>query len=109
MGRKHNAMRSDSVIERIKDAAMRIIADRGMADMTIRDLARSAGVSEGALYRHYETKEDLVADLYRAQYAQFGRRLRDWQAGETGLTAKLGAVVHRACRLFDEEPVTYRF
>jgi AcrR family transcriptional regulator len=99
----------DGAIDRIKAAAMRLVAERGVAQMTIRDLAQAAGVSEGALYRHYETKEDLVRDLYQEQYRQLGRTLRDLQGGKKGMRARLGAVVRYACALFDDDPVTYRF
>ena len=99
----------DGAIDRIKAAAMRLVAERGVAEMTIRDLAQAAGVSEGALYRHYETKDDLVRDLYREQYQQLGRALREQHAGKKGARAKLGAVVRYACALYDNDPVTYRF
>jgi len=101
--------KSESAVDRIKTAAMRLVAEKGMAETTVRDLALAAGVSEGALYRHYETKEDLIRDLYREQYSAFGQRLRKLQAGEKTVKAKLSAMARHACKMFDEDPVTYRF
>jgi AcrR family transcriptional regulator len=99
----------ETVLERLKEAAMRLVAEKGVAQTTVRDLAQAAGVSEGALYRHYETKEDLIRDLYREQYAAFGQTLRKLHLAEKSLKAKIAAIAQHACRLFDEDPITYRF
>ena len=98
-----------STIARIKDVALRLMVEKGVAETTIRDLAREAGVSEGSLYRHYESKEDLVRDLFREHYAEFARRLLEVQSGHKTTRAKLKAVVADTCRRFDEDPITYRF
>lgn len=102
-------MSRTSAIERIKEAALALVVERGVGATTIRDLAQSAGVAEGALYRHYATKEDLIRELFRERYAGFARRLEFIQAKEKGLRAKLRAIVRDTCRLFDEDQVSYRF
>jgi AcrR family transcriptional regulator len=98
-----------SAIDRIKQAALRLVVERGVGGTTIRDLAEMAQVSEGALYRHYATKEDLLRDLFKEHYAAFAKRLAFLQAREKDLRAKLRAIVRDTCRLFDEDPVAYRF
>jgi len=98
-----------STIARIKEVALRLLVEKGVGETTIRDLAREAGVSEGSLYRHYDSKEDLVRDLFREHYAQFAHRLQTVQASHKTLRAKLKAIVADTCRRFDDEPITYRF
>jgi TetR/AcrR family transcriptional regulator, regulator of cefoperazone and chloramphenicol sensitivity len=44
---------------RIRDAAIRLFADRGYPGTSIRDVARSAGVSPGLVQHHYGSKEGL--------------------------------------------------
>lgn len=39
--------------QRIESAAVQLFVDKGVAETTIKDLARVAGLSEGALYRHF--------------------------------------------------------
>ena len=102
-------MKPQSTIARIKDVALRLMVEKGVAETTIRDLAREAGVSEGSLYRHYDSKEDLVRDLFREHYAEFARRLHQLQAAQKTIRAKLRAIVTDTCRRFDEDPITYRF
>ncbi len=88
---------------------MRLIVEKGVAETTVRDLAKGAGVAEGALYRHYPSKIDLVHALFREHYIALGVRLRQLQAPEKSVRAKLGAIVRETCRLFDQEPIVYRF
>jgi AcrR family transcriptional regulator len=44
---------------RIRDAALRLFAERGIEGATIRDIARAAGVSGGLVRHHFGSKEDL--------------------------------------------------
>jgi AcrR family transcriptional regulator len=44
---------------RIRDAAMRLFAERGMDGATIRDIATAAGVSAGLVRHHFGSKEAL--------------------------------------------------
>ena len=44
---------------RIRDAALELFADRGIAGATVRDIALKAGVSSGLLRHHFGSKEGL--------------------------------------------------
>ena len=46
---------------RIIEAAMDVIAERGCDQMTIDDVAKKIGVTKGAVYWYFKSKEDLVA------------------------------------------------
>jgi AcrR family transcriptional regulator len=48
------------------DAAERLIARRGTAGLTVREIAREARVATGALYNHVADKEELLALALRA-------------------------------------------
>ncbi|MCL2733457.1 MAG: TetR/AcrR family transcriptional regulator, partial [Actinomycetia bacterium] len=41
----------------------------GDADAHVEEIARRAGVAVGTLYRHFETWEALVAEVYRQEVA----------------------------------------
>jgi AcrR family transcriptional regulator len=49
--------------DRILDAAVRVMA-RGVATLSIPDVAREAGVSIPTVYRHFGTKQELLAAIY---------------------------------------------
>lgn len=58
------ARRPTSVRRReIIDAARLLITDHGMQSLTIGNLARAVGVSEGAIYRHFSGKKRILAGL----------------------------------------------
>jgi AcrR family transcriptional regulator len=45
--------------ERMVDAAERVMRSKGLAHATTKEIAREAGYSEGAIYKHFENKEEL--------------------------------------------------
>lgn len=47
--------------EELLDAAVGLIAEVGAQSFTLREVARRAGVSHNAPYRHFHDKEDLLA------------------------------------------------
>jgi AcrR family transcriptional regulator len=50
---------------RILDAAAKIFGERGYAGARLTDIAAAAGMRTGSLYYHFESREDLVAELMR--------------------------------------------
>jgi AcrR family transcriptional regulator len=49
----------------IYEAASRLFGEHGLDRTSIRQIAESAGVSEAALYRHWEGKLDLAWEVFR--------------------------------------------
>jgi AcrR family transcriptional regulator len=47
--------------ETLRDAAIKLIAEVGPTAFTLREVARRAGVSHNAPYRHFRDKDDLLA------------------------------------------------
>lgn len=50
---------------KLMQAAARIVASDGMSAATTAAIAAEAGVAEGTLYRHFESKDDLLIAAYR--------------------------------------------
>ncbi|MCG8362687.1 MAG: TetR/AcrR family transcriptional regulator [Pseudanabaenales cyanobacterium] len=48
---------------RILQAARRLFAQRGYGGSTTRDLAEAAGVAEGTLFRHFESKKAILVEV----------------------------------------------
>ena len=70
--------------QRISDEALRLFVEKGIAETSIRDIARATHVAEGALYRHYASKDDLAWRLFADQYAALGAAVDAVQAAEPG-------------------------
>jgi len=52
-------------LKRIMDAVFKITYEKGFYAMTIRDLSTESGISIGALYPYFRSKEDLLTILLR--------------------------------------------
>lgn len=49
--------------QEIVDAAKRIIISKGFENLTIRTIAKEIGVTDGALYRHFKSKHEIISLL----------------------------------------------
>lgn len=86
------AARREAAEQRLLDAAIRLIAERGIKGTTLGDVGEAAGYSSGLTAHHYKTKEGLL----RAVTAEIHRRFRQSLAGvassEAGLERLLATV-----------------
>ena len=62
--------------ETLLDVAEKLIAERGPASITLSEMARMAGVSSAAIYRHYADLGALIGAVARRGFDDFGLRLR---------------------------------
>ncbi len=53
------------------DAALELIEQRGPGAFTLSEAAKRAGVTPAAVYRHFEGREDLVAEAARQGFEMF--------------------------------------
>lgn len=60
----------------LMDAAVALIATEGVAGFSLNAAARAAGVSTAAPYRHFASKEALLAAVVERGWKQFGAALR---------------------------------
>lgn len=52
--------------QKIRSAAIKLFAQKGFAATSIDDIAESAQISKGLVYRHYESKDVLFSSLFEA-------------------------------------------
>src|SRR5215218_5303236 len=89
--------------ERIVLAALDQIAEGGYASASVVTVARRAGVATGSVYRHFPSKSDLFAEVFR----RASQREVDVLATVKGETvgARLAAMVEAFVRRALAEPV----
>jgi AcrR family transcriptional regulator len=95
--------------QRIEAAAIHLFVEKGITETTIRDIARAVDISEGALYRHFVSKEDLVWHLFERHYVEFAGSLWSLAEGEATARGKLAAMIRGFCHAHDENPELFRF
>jgi AcrR family transcriptional regulator len=54
--------------EALLDAAIQLFRAKGVAETTVEDITRAAGVAKGTFYLYFQTKDALLADL-RVEFA----------------------------------------
>src|SRR5579871_1488626 len=76
-------MPSDRTRTLILDAAERLYAERGFADVTLRDIVALAGVNLAAVNYHFGSKDELIAELFVTRGRATNReRLSELKAAE---------------------------
>src|SRR3546814_17062489 len=87
--------------QRIERAAVVLFASKGVDATTTKEIAAAVGISEGAIYRHFKSKDELVWHLFSTNYFDLARRI-DAMLDETPSCADRidGAVEHgrESCR-----------
>ncbi|MEV4439176.1 TetR/AcrR family transcriptional regulator [Streptomyces sp. NPDC049577] len=80
MGSIPRARRSDTR-ERIQQTALQLFLSRGYANTSLREIAEELGVTKAALYYHFKTKEDILAELSQ-QLGEPVDALIAWASGQ---------------------------
>nr|WP_216618587.1 TetR/AcrR family transcriptional regulator [Corallococcus carmarthensis] len=73
------------------DAAVALIAEEGFGALTLREVARRAGVTHAAPYRHFADKEALLEAVAHEGFRAMAREMRERMAPETGPLERLYA------------------
>lgn len=90
------------------DAAVDLLRERGAEALTLRAVARAAGVSQTAPYRHFKDRRALVGAVAQEAFARMGTAIgRAVQHGEPGLPAlRRGLAAY--IRFAQKHPAEYR-
>lgn len=87
-------------IERIVEAAYRVIERTGSVEPTMREILREAGLSTPAFYRHFRSKDELfvalLGDGRRRLAATIDRRMAREDTGAGKVRAWIGAFLAQA-------------
>lgn len=94
---------------RIIDAALSLFVEQGISATTTRDIAKRAEIAEGTIYRHYESKEALAADLFLSDFLPFTNAIAAMATGDQGFFEKLEQIVGHFYRLFDSNPTLWLY
>jgi AcrR family transcriptional regulator len=63
--KKLRPARTNATKQKLFEASMELIGERGAASVTVDEIAAAAGVSKGTVYYNFGSKSDLIAQLLR--------------------------------------------
>ncbi|MBI4284750.1 MAG: TetR/AcrR family transcriptional regulator [Chloroflexi bacterium] len=88
--------------KQIITSARRLIFKYGSEHVTVRRIARDIGISEGALYRHFKSKRDILSLLVDDVEANWLSDIEEGKTGETSPLKVLQNIAHSHISLVEQ-------
>lgn len=95
--------RTAATKQKLFDAALRLVGERGAASVTVEEIAAEAGVAKGTVYYNFASKDALVDALLRHGVELLASRLRVAE-GEARTEAAMSSLVDGMLGFFAEYP-----
>ena len=88
--------------QKILEATERLIKLKGLARVTTKEIAREIGLSEGALYRHFEHKEEVFFAIIAQHLPTFLGTFEAHLPGTENIQSNLKVILMAAMDYFDK-------
>src|SRR6202166_459936 len=92
----------------VVEAALEILRETQSLEFSLRELARRAGVSHNAPYKHFADKRELLAAVSAAGFEALTKRMGRETTGHGSARAQLFAALRAYIRHGVENPALYR-
>jgi AcrR family transcriptional regulator len=108
--KRPNAYQHGDLRNALIQAGLKLLAEGGVADLSLRAAAELAGVSHAAPYRHFRDKAALVGAIAEEGYRLLTRLMRESIAATRSddVLARLRAAGHGYARFAVEHPAHFR-
>lgn len=94
---------------RIDAAAIELFTRVGVDAATTKELAAMAGISEGAIYRHYKSKDQLAVSLFMGAHRRLSALVEEAGKSSTDIMEQAAAIVRAYCQAADENWPLFSF
>jgi AcrR family transcriptional regulator len=95
-------------IHSIQEAAMCVIARKGMAAATMQEIAEEAGVAKGTIYLYFRDRDELVEKTFETAIGELHKRVDSALALEIPFEEKLRALISAQVGFFSENAEFFR-
>ncbi len=103
--RKTKRQQREASIEALHEAALALFVSRGYEQTTIDEIAERAGLSKGAVYFYFESKEGLLYSLFdQIDSVVTGRMMKTLSAAGPSAGTKIAAFVNGQAELGITDP-----
>jgi len=88
----------------IVNAAIELIAEKGIQELTIKNLSKKIGIAESAIYRHFNSKFDVLISIlamFKDNIGTLNNQIRNMDASPT---IKLKSLLEQRFKNFSENP-----
>lgn len=99
---------ADLTRQRLVRAALELFTAQGYHVTTTPDIAKKAGVAEGTIYRHFDSKAHLLNELYRGAARWAAKLVKDVDAQRLMPREKLGLLARGLAEGAGRDPAVVR-
>lgn len=95
-------------IRSIQEAAMRVIARKGMSAATMADIANEAGIAKGTIYLYFRDRDALVTKTFETAIGELHARIDEALAIDRPIHEKIRAMMSAQIRYFNDNAEFFR-
>ncbi len=89
----------------IISASLRVIEKNGFHNLTTKNIAREVGITEPGIYRHYKSKQDILAAILEEFRNDITREMNDSLSNDKEPLKKIDVFYRSTMRRFKENPL----
>ena len=89
--------------QRIERAALGLFVEHGIVETSTKQIAKAVGLSDGALYRHFESKDEIAHTLFDQQHVMLAEALEEAQSRHSTIDDKARAITEAYCTMADRD------
>ena len=93
----------------IEKAAIKLFATHGLIGASVKNISQKAGVTEGALYRHYNSKEEMAQKLFDIEINHLKTIIVRALTQSTNLADNIREAILKIYEYYDESPFNLLF
>lgn len=114
MPKAFSEQEKETIRQQLREQGQQLFARHGLKKTSVDDLTQAVGISKGAFYHFYDSKEELLMEILESIEVAMQTRILDAvlqqdKAGEAGARRTVGAVLTRFLLLWDEYPLLKEF
>ncbi len=89
--------------------ALRLFSQKGFKGTTIKDIAREVGITEGAIYRHFRSKEDIIEHLVERITGEIRELIREEVLTKKDIRKQVDSLIEVLINYAFDNPDAFRF
>lgn len=91
------AKKSHLTRERIIQVAARLFLEKGFEKTSMRDIVEASGMSKGAIYHQFDSKDEILIAVYQKQEEMFQKQMKSMQNKIQGKSGR-----EKICKVIEE-------
>ncbi len=94
---------------KICSVALNLFVNKGIKSTTTKEIAKRAGIAEGTIYKHFESKGDLALELFTSKMDMFGEKLLENTINYTSPKEIVRALIQNFFVFAKNQPKAYSY